>query len=192
MVLLLQTAAQFGDSFRVAGCLIFSLSMLAVYVASTLSHSFPQNERKMHFFRRLDQAMIYLMVAGTATPLAFEYLNSTGLWIFFALMWILALTGCMSKLFFGHRVDAVAIWIYLLLGWMPFMVLPWLVGVVPSGAMWLILLGGIIYTLGAVFLFLDKQKYYFHTIWHLMVIVGSFCHYLSIFQFVARRVESIV
>ena len=97
------------------GCTIFSMTLIAVYAASTLSHA-PFRPRLRHLFRRLDQGSIYLLIVGTCMPFALVYLR-TGWWfLFFGVMWTVALCGFVSKLLFSHRVDAVAVWIYVLLG----------------------------------------------------------------------------
>ncbi len=132
-----------GDAYLVVGCTAFSMTLIAVYAASTLSHT-PLGPRLRHLFRRLDQGAIYFLIVGTCMPFALVYLR-TGWWfLFFGVMWTVALCGVVSKTLFSHRVDAVAIWIYVLLGWMPIATVPSLMEVVPAAALWWMLVGGLV------------------------------------------------
>jgi hemolysin III len=172
-----------GDANLVVGCMVFSMTLIAVYAASTLSH-LPLGPRLRHWFRRLDQGLIYFLIAGTGMPFALVYLR-TGWWfLFFGVMWTVALCGFVSKTLFSHRVDVVAIWLYVLLGWMPIVTVPSLIDVVPAAALWWMLVGGLCYTFGTLFLAYDERHPFFHGVWHMFVIAGSTCHYLTILFFV--------
>ena len=172
-----------GDAYRVVGCSVFAMTLIAVYAASTLSHA-PLGPRLRNVFRSLDQASIYLLIAGTCMPFAAAYLR-TGWWcVFFGFMWTVALGGFVSKILFSHRVEAVAIWSYLLLGWMPIATIPSLVDAVPAAALWWMLVGGLCYTCGTLFLVHDNRHPLFHAVWHLFVIAGSTCHFMTILFFV--------
>ncbi len=150
-IILIARAHSQGDAYLVAGCTVFSLTLIAVYAASTLSHM-PFGSRLRHLFRRLDQGCIYLLIVGTCMPLALVYLR-TGWWfLFFGFMWTVALCGLVSKILFSHRLDGVVIWIYVLLGWMPVVTAPSLIGVVPAAVLWWMLVGGLCYTCGTLFL----------------------------------------
>ena len=173
-----------GDAYRVVGCAVFAMTLIAVYAFSTLSHT-PLPPRLRHLFRSLDQGSIYLLIVGTCMPFALAYLR-TGWWfLFFGLMWTVALCGFVSKILFSHRVEAVAIWIYVLLGWMPIATVPSLLEVVPAAALWWMLVGGLCYTGGTLFLVHDDKHPLFHAVWHMFVIAGSTCHFMAILFFVA-------
>lgn len=172
------------DPWRVAGCGIFAASLVAVYAASTLSHAVASPKLR-HTFRTLDQSCIYLLIVGTYTPFALEYLRF-GAWLFFLmLLWMIALVGFCSKMFFAHRINAVTIWSYLLLGWLPILPTNAYFSLVPMGALTWILIGGLCYTCGTLFLILDHRRFQFHAIWHLFVVAGSACHYGAVLTFVA-------
>ena len=172
-----------GDAHLVVGCTLFSMPLIAVYAASTLSHA-PLRPRLRHLFRRLDQGFIYLLIVGTGMPFALVYLR-TGWWfLFFGLMWTVALCGFVSKTLFSHRVEAVAIWSYVLLAWIAIATVPSLLKLVPAAALWWMLVGGLCYTCGTLFLACDKRYPLFHGLWHMFVIVGSTCHFLTILFFV--------
>src|SRR5205085_1884889 len=118
--------------------------------ASTFSHAAPQPAWR-RAFRILDQSCIYLLIVATYTPFALEYLRFGWSWLFLLLMWTAALVGFFSKLLFVHRIDAVTIWSYVLLGWLPIIPAWFYLDLVPWRASTLILIGGLCYTAGTVF-----------------------------------------
>ena len=182
-VALLISASSRGDVWLIAGCGVFATTLVALYAASTLSHSVSRPPLR-HWFRRLDHGAIYLLIVGTYTPFALAYLRS-GWWLsFFGLMWTIALCGLLSKVLFSHRVEAVAIWSYLLLGWMPVVTVRSLVESIPAVVLWWMLIGGLCYTVGTVFLIYDDRRPFFHAIWHAFVIAGSMSHFFAIFLLV--------
>ena len=174
-----------GDVWRCVGCGIYLASLVGLYACSTLSHSASQPGQKRKF-RMLDQAFIYLLIVGTYTPFALAYLRS-GWWLaFLAVYWAIGLFGFFSKMLIAHRVESVAIWIYLLLGWMPVIAAFPLVGLVPAIPLWWMLFGGICYSVGTFFLMNDHRTPHFHAIWHIFVIAGSAFHFFAILYSVAR------
>jgi hemolysin III len=183
-VILLRTSLVFGDVWRLIGCGVFAAGLMAVYAASTLSHVVSHRHWK-HWFRMLDQGLIYLLIAASYTPFSLAFLRSGTWWMFLGVMWTYAICGFISKVFLVHRINAVTVWSYLLLGWMPIVPALTTLGLVPYPALGWLLAGGLCYTLGTVFLVLDVQRYHFHAIWHLWVIGGSACHFLGVLFFVA-------
>ncbi len=164
-------------------CVVYIATLMLVYVMSTLSHArLDANVRGI--FRSLDQGCIYLFIVGTYTPFSVTYLQSAYWWWLLAVMWGLALAGFVSKVFFTHRVESVSIWLYLALGWIPILSSSWILTLVPYAAFAGIVLGGVCYSLGTLFLILDHRIRYFHACWHLMVIAGSTIHYVCILRFV--------
>jgi hemolysin III len=183
-VLLIDRASSQADAWRIAGCGIFAATLISMYAASTLSH-LCKGPRLRRLFRCLDQAFIYLLIAGTYTPIGLGYLRTNAGLLFLGLMWLAALWGCISKIMLIYRPEVVRVWSYLLLGWMPIIIAPWMVGVVPATALWWMLAGGMCYTVGTLFLAGDVRYRHFHAVWHVLVIVASACHYGVIFWFVA-------
>ena len=100
-------------------------------------------------------------------------------------MWLAAIAGFISKLFFGHRIEGIATWTYLTLGWGPAFVLPF-VHSMPFDAIFYIVAGGIIYTVGVGFLLNDHKHWYIHSIWHVLVMMGTATHYWGIMQSLAQ------
>jgi len=172
-----------SDIWRTLGCGVYAFALVGVYFNSTLSHS-ATIPRVKRMFRRLDQAFIYLLIVGSYTPFALTYLGS-GFWLgFLGFLWVIALVGFVSKVVLAHRVDAVAIWIYLALGWLPIISAPTLLERVPAEGLWWLLAGGVCYTVGTLFLMNDERVVHFHAVWHLFVIAGSVCHFCAIWRVV--------
>jgi len=171
------------DGWRVAGCSVYLFSLISVYAMSTLSHTF-ETPRLRTIFRALDQGAIYLLIAATYTPFSMAYLHTTPWWIVLGVVWTIALWGFFSKVFFAYRVEQVSMWPCIVLGMIPFVCVPSLVGVVSLAALWWMLLGIGFYTLGLVFWVNDRRVRQFHAVWHLFVIAGSACHFVAILLFV--------
>ena len=174
-----------GNTELIIGFGAYLTSLLAVYAMSTLSHS-ATSVRWKSLFRQLDQAFIYVLIVGTYTPFSLAYLHG---WVWNALlgtMWAVALVGFSAKVLFAHRVEAVSVGSYVMLGWMPIVSLPVLYHVAPPGVFDAIIVGGVCYTVGTLFLVYDEQVRHFHAIWHLCVISGSACHFLGLLFFVVR------
>jgi len=176
---LIMAAWRFGSVWHVAGSAVLASTMTAVYAASTLSHLF-RGRVLNRLFRILDQAFIYLMIAGTYTPFAFGYLRTGWWWLLFALMWSIAATGFLSKMVWAHRVDCISTWAYLLLGWLPMAAVRPIMEVVPLSAFLWVAAGGACYTIGVVFLKIDRRMPFAHAVWHLLVMAGSGCHYIAV------------
>ncbi len=169
--------------WRVAGCSVYLASLIGVYLMSTLSHTF-ETPRLRSFFRALDQGTIYLLIAATYTPFSMAYLHTVPWWIVLGLVWAIALWGFVSKVMFTHRVEEVSMWPCVILGTIPFVCVPSLVGVVSLAALWWMLLGVGFYTLGLVFWVNDRRVRHFHAVWHILVLAGSTCHFVGILLFV--------
>lgn len=171
-----------GKTDLIVGCGAYLISLLSVYAMSTLSHS-ATSVRWKSLFRQLDQAFIYVLIVGTYTPYSIAYLHG---WTWNALlagMWFIALVGFCAKVFFAHRVEAVSVASYVMLGWIPIVSIPAMYQIAPQ-SVHAIIAGGIFYTVGTLFLVYDEQVKHFHAIWHLCVISGSACHFLGLLFFV--------
>ena len=160
----------------VIACVGYCGSMVGVFFCSTMSHWVRTPEWRRRY-RQLDQAFIYLLIVATYTPFSVVYLKATLWWVLLAAMWLVALTGFASKIWHAHRVDQVSIWGYVALGWMPALGGLPISQMAPRAASWGIVTGGVIYTLGTIFLFNDKRVWYFHAIWHLFVIAAAAVHW---------------
>ena len=185
-VLLLWRVSHFGGPWQVWGCTAFAVTLVALYAASTLSHMF-RNPRVRESWRTADQAMIFLFIAGSFTPVALTWLRSPSWWwLFHSAVWGVALAGFISKAVFAHRVAAgtVSAVMYVLLGWSPLLVARFVVATCPLGLCLWLLAGGACYTAGIfVFFRYDNRVRYFHAAWHLLVVAGSACHYLAVLYY---------
>jgi len=168
-------------------CIVYSLSMAALYFFSALSHAVREPSWR-HRFRSLDQGFVYGLIAGTFTPFIFSYLEGYSRVALLAFVWIAAGAGFYSKVFSNHRINNMASLSYILLGWVPAMVL---FGYVSWACFGTMILGGVLYTAGVLFLQNDHRAFYYHAIWHLLVIIASLCHYLGIVAFAVLRWDRI-
>ncbi len=178
---LVQTSLERGNPLQVLGCWIYGGTLVALYAASTLSHSF-SDQKLRNFFRLLDQVCIFLLIAGTFTPFALSYFLEGWLWALSISMWGGAILGIFFKVFF-RRLKNVAISAYVMLGWIPIMAIQPMSVRLPGMALFWILAGGLMYTIGTLFLTNDGKVRYFHAVWHLFVIGGSICHYVAVINF---------
>lgn len=172
-----------GQSWiTIACCLLFSLSCCAVFTASALSHFLLNDQKLLKKLRSWDQGLIYVMIAGTYTPLVWTYAESHARIPLLIGMWIAAIGGFVSKVVIKHRVNSMGLTTYLILGWTPAF---WLFNQVPKGLLFWMLAGCACYIVGVIFLMNDRRRKYFHVMWHLCVIAGTTMHYLGVFNFVA-------
>lgn len=181
-ILLILRGSELGDSRLLISYCIFGASMILLYAASTLYHS-AKNPVIRYRLNILDHASIYVLIAGTYTPFALVTLQGVVGWIIFGLVWLMALVGVILKLFFTGRYNILSTIMYVVMGWIiVFAVKPLFHNLEIEGLLWLFA-GGISYTIGAVIFTLDKLKLN-HAIFHLFVLFGSFCHFLSIYFYV--------
>lgn len=182
LVLLIIKAARLGSSLLLVSFTIFGASMVLLYAASTFYHS-ATNPKLRYRLNILDHASIYLLIAGTYTPFALVTLSGWVGWTIFGVVWAMALTGIILKLFYTGRYNLLSTIMYVVMGWIiVFAVKPLISNLDTAGLLWLVA-GGLSYTVGAGFFLLDKIKYN-HAIFHLFVLLGSFCHFISIYFYV--------
>jgi len=182
LTLLLVYSVRSGDVWKVASSIIYGVTLILLYTASTLYHAFPW-PRVKHVFKILDHAGIYLLIAGTYTPFTLVTLRDDGGWAMFAIIWTLAVAGVALEAFWVYRPKWLSSAVYLGLGWLVvFMIRPLVASIEPAGV-WLLVAGGLAYTLGVVF-YVMKRVPYTHAIWHGFVLAGSVCHFLSVVLFV--------
>lgn len=182
LVLLTVFAYLYGEIWHIISFSIYGTTLVLLYLASTLYHSFT-NERLKYIFKILDHAAIYLLIAGTYTPFTLVPLHGVLGWTVFGSVWGLALIGIVLKVFFVGRFKVISTLCYILMGWfIIFAIKPLLATIGSLGMMWLII-GGLFYTLGSVFYLWHKLPYN-HAIWHLFVLAGSISHFIAVFFYV--------
>ncbi len=170
-----------GAVALLSSCSHYAATLVATYAASALSHGVQQPDWK-HLLGVWDQGVIFLLIIGTYTPFLVAYLPSAWTVPVLVLLWGAALLGFASKVLVKHRIDHTFSPLpYVALGWLPAMILA---PFVPLACLAWMAVGGVLYTVGVIFLVLDRRVRYFHAAWHLFVLGGSSCHYFAILSFV--------
>lgn len=174
-----------GRTAAIVGALVFGVAMFAMYTVSSLYHSIPWNERSKARLQRIDHSMIYLMVAGTFTPIAIAALDGVALVAGLSLVWAIALTGILLKTLMPDVATWLSVTLQLAMGWVAVFWMPRIFEQLGMGAVVLILLGGFFYTAGAV-IFLTKRPrllprhFSYHELFHVFVVAASISHFSAI------------
>ena len=177
---LVTLAGNIGTTRYTVGCGVYGASLVMLYAASTLYHSWPAGEWK-RVFHLLDHIGIYVLIAGTYTPMALFASRGLFGWSCVTAAWGFALIGSCAKVARISRLDDDSSMPYLVMGVMCVMSVLQLVANIPSGATTWLLAGGLFYLAGANFYFNDEKRFY-HSIWHLFVLAGSICHYQAVLR----------
>jgi hemolysin III len=175
---LITLTALYGDGWQLAAAIVFSVTLLLLYVASTLYHAIqhPMAKARLQIF---DHCAIYLLIAGTYTPITLIGLRGPWGWGLFTASWSIAFAGVIFKLFFTGRFKLLSTIIYIVMGWLVVVAIEPLLRSVDAFTLGWLLAGGIFYTLGTYFYQRDSVRY-FHAIWHLFVLAGSVCHFVAV------------
>ncbi len=179
---LIVVAAQGGDPWKIAGCSIYALTLLILYLTSTLYHGACGAARDV--LRKMDHCAIYVLIAGTYTPFALVTLRGPIGSTVLGVVWTLALFGIVQELWHARGARVMSLVIYLVMGWLAVFVVGPLVDVLGrAGFAWLAA-GGLFYTGGIVFYATDHKLRHGHGLWHLAVLAGSACHYIAVLRHV--------
>lgn len=185
LALLTVYAAFHGDGWHVASCTVYGLTLVLLYTASALYHSF-RDARVKRMLKVVDHASIFLLIAGTYTPFLLVPLRGPWGWTLFGLVWAIAVAGVVLKLFWTGRFRVLSTFMYLGMGWIVVIAFKPLIHNLPRGGLILLAAGGLLYTLGTVF-YLWKRLPFGHAIWHGFVLAASGCHFFSVFIYVIPR-----
>jgi hemolysin III len=185
LTLLIVFSSLRGDTWHVVSFTVFGLTLLALYTISTIYHA-QRSGRAKSLFLKLDHAAIFLLIAGTYTPFLLTSLRGPWGWSLFGVIWGLSGAGAVFQLFFGGRYPLASTIAYLFAGWLIVVALEPLVARVPEGGLWLLLSGGLCYTLGVVFFLWHRLRYH-HAVWHTFVLGGSTCHFLAVLLYLLPR-----
>jgi hemolysin III len=178
LAILVTLAAATGGALRVVSCAVFGATLVLLYAASTLYHALP-SERAKHVFRVLDHSAIFLLIAGTYTPLSLVAVGGPWGWSLFGAIWSLAAFGVLLNTVAHGRWRWLSITLYVVMGWLVVVAIKPLVAAIEPGVLVMIVAGGLAYTLGLVFYGWNRLPYN-HAVWHLFVLTGSVLHYLAI------------
>lgn len=179
-----------GKPWHLSAFAIYGTTVILLYLASALYHSLPVGERHIARLRILDHVGIYLLIAGTYTPICLVALRGPWGWSLFGVIWALALLGSLCAILWRTSQCAFGIGLYVVMGWLAIIApRPLMETITGAGFAWL-LAGGVIYTVGAVILAIDRPRLWpgvfgSHDLWHLFVLGGSACHFVVMLWFVA-------
>ncbi|GBC60523.1 hemolysin [Desulfonema ishimotonii] len=189
LTLLIVFASVHATVWHIVSFSIYGSSLLMMYTASSVYHSLKISEEGIRVLRKIDHMMIFLLIAGSYTPICLVPLRGVWGWSIFGTVWGIAVTGIILKLFFINMPRWVSTAIYLVMGWICIVAIVPLVKSVQTGCMMWLLAGGLFYSGGAVIYALKRPNIKpdilgFHEIWHIFVLLGSGCHFWAMFRYV--------
>lgn len=182
-------AAGHGNTWGIVTGVVYGFSMLALYTMSSIYHGLnPQRtETAKKVMQVIDHCTIYLLIAGSYTPILLVSIrNSDPLlaWLMFGVIWAIAALGITLTAIDLRKFRVFSMVCYIGLGWLIVAALPKILHILPAGALWLLLAGGLSYTLGAVFYGIGSKKKYMHCAFHIFVLLGSILHFICIINYV--------
>ena len=179
LVILAAFSSIYGNAWSIVSTVIFGVSMILLYTASTIYHAVPSQKAKK-ILKRFDHISIYYLIAGSYTPFLLVNLRGPIGWTIFGIIWFLALLGTVLKLVLsGSGTKIWSIGLYLIMGWLiVFATKPLVANLNHTGLLFLIL-GGLFYTCGVIF-YVMKSKKYTHAIWHAFVLAGTIMHFFAV------------
>ena len=182
LIALLVPSIQQADPWRITSFSIYGISMFLLFFASSAYHyaSNPATKAKL---KTLDHCAIFLLIAGTYTPLLLIEMRGVLGWSIFAVVWSMALFGIIAKVYWAERFKKVSLFFYLIMGWLIVFAGDELLGKLATGALYWLIAGGLAYSIGAIF-YANKRIPYNHAIWHIFVLLGSACHFVTIYFYV--------
>jgi len=189
MILLIRNSLDHGDGWHLASSIVFGASMILLYLSSTFTHILPAGRAKDRFFN-FDRIGIYLLIAGTYTPIVLVTLNGPLGWVIFGIEWGLAIAGTIMILRhpgeYDNGVSTFYVVSYMVMGWVFLIAIGQLIHNMPlMGTLW-ILIGGFSYSLGILFFRFIRFPYH-HLVWHILVMTGTLSHFFAVFYFIIPR-----
>ncbi len=169
--------------------LIYGISLVSLFLASAIYHGVNGNLRQLVILRKLDHSVIYLLIAGSYTPICIYFFNGFWQWGLLAIVWTMALTGIIVKMFVMNAPRWITAGAYLVMGWISILAIAEIKRSMPPEAIRWLIAGGLFYTIGAI-VYISKKldffpgKFGFHEIWHLFVIMGALSHYILIAAYI--------
>lgn len=178
LIILVVFASLKGDAWRIVSFSIYGFTLFFLYLSSTLYHSIV-SERAKKVLRIFDHAAIYLLIAGSYTPILLVAMRGTWGWLILGIIWFLALMGIILNIVSLEKTRVFSTLLYILMGWLIIVAAKPMFATIPQGLFPWLLAGGLVYTFGVVF-YIWKRLPYNHGIWHLFVLGGSTVHFLGI------------
>jgi hemolysin III len=180
--ILVVSAARTGTAAEVVGASIFGATMVLLYLTSTIYHVVTEPHVK-RILRIVDHSAIYLLIAGTYTPFTLGVLSGPWGWLLFTLVWGCAIAGVCLKAFAGTKFPVLSTWLYVAMGWLALLVIKPLWEAMSAWGLFWLIAGGLFYTVGVAFYFLDERVRYTHFVWHLFVLSGTVCHFIAVLYY---------
>ncbi|MDE2419609.1 MAG: hemolysin III family protein [Gammaproteobacteria bacterium] len=180
--MLMKAAASNLSHQQIVGVAVYGISMIVLFLSSTLYHS-AKNEVQKTILNRLDHCAIYLLIAGSYTPFLMITLHTTLADVLLVIIWLLAFAGIIFKIFYIDKFPRTSLATYLLMGWLSILAMYQLYQVAPIQLLYLLVAGGLSYSIGTIFYAINKIPYN-HAIWHIFVLAGAALHCWAIWQFV--------
>jgi hemolysin III len=180
-----------GSLVKFLALLVYGLSLVLMFTASGTYHLVNRGPQVIQALRKLDHSAIYVLIAGTYTPICLHFFHDFWQWGILSIVWSMAVAGIIIKLYFIHAPRWLTVAVYLVMGWLAVLGLGELVTQLPTGALLWLLGGGVLFSIGAVIYATKKPDPFpgvfgFHEIWHIFVTLGCLCHYILILAYVAR------
>lgn len=182
LVVLIIIAGKSGDIWHLVSFSIYGSTLVLLYLSSTLYHSF-SNPKIKELFARFDHISIFLLIAGTYTPILLISIRGIWGWSLFGIIWGMAITGAIIRSIYLHRFRKLMVAIYLIMGWMAVLAAKQIYLHLPSTSLAFLILGGLAYSGGVIF-YMWRKLPYSHGIWHLFVLTGSILHFYAIYYIV--------
>jgi hemolysin III len=189
LALVIKASTVYGSPLVITAVIIFGISLILLYSASATYHMVVARDRIISFLRKIDHSMIFVLIAGTYTPICLIGLGGTSGWVLFTIINTLALFGVLYKLIWFQAPRWLSTALYVGMGWIIIFFSPSLSKVLATEGMLLLILGGVSYTVGA-FIYWLKPKFLefkhmgFHEIFHIFILVGSLLHFFCIYYYV--------
>lgn len=171
------------DGYKLASSIVFGLTTTLLYLMSCLYHALKVNRAK-RVFRVIDHCTIFLLIAGTYTPYTLITLRGVTGWVLFGVVWGVGILGIVLNAVSLKRFAKLSLVCYLAMGWVVLFASKQLVASLARGGLWLLLAGGIAYTLGAVLYAIGAKRRYFHSVFHFFCLIGTALHFFSIYFYV--------
>jgi hemolysin III len=176
--LLVVFGAIYGNAWHVVSFSVFGASMIVLYLASTLFHS-AKNPRIKYKLNKFDHSSIYILIAGSYTPITLIALRGAFGWVIFGLIWAMAIGGVVFKVwFYSQKWRKLSAWIYVAMGWLIIIAIVPMLKNVPNTSLYFMMAGGLSYSGGVVF-YIKRNIPFFHFIFHLFILGGSVCHFFA-------------
>ncbi len=175
--------AKSDQDWSLFSALFYGLSLVSLYTFSTMYHSLTHKTAK-RVFNILDHCGIFLLIAGTYTPVLLLSIGGVTGWVFFGVQWSMAISGIILKVFFTGRFNILSTILYAVMGWIIVFKIDVVKAALPEPAFWLLASGGFAYTIGIIFYIVDTRMKFSHFIWHLFVMAGTILHFIMMIGYV--------